>query len=366
MASAALLAACGQSSSSDSSTKGNANAPEVEVITLEAKQNDAKQDLPGRIVALRSAQVRARVEGVLEKQLFTDGAEVKAGKSLFLIDARLYRASADAAEAEVQAQSATLSRYTPLLASKAISPQEFDLAKSKLKAAQAALAKARLDLENAQVLAPITGRAGRALVTEGALVGKGEATHLVTVEQLDPIRVEFTQPHADVLSMKRHTAVDASKQTPPEITLTLEDGSSYELPGRLKFNDLAVDPATGSIAMRAEFPNPKRVLLPGTFVRVNVPSSAAGEVLRVPQRAVQTSTLGQSVMIVDAENKMAVRTIVTQAFAGGDYVVRSGLAAGDRVVVNGGQKVKPGSVVTPIAPEAPATPTPAQPVAPAK
>lgn len=317
------------------------------------------QDLPGRVTALRSAQVRARVEGVLEKQLFADGSEVRAGTPLFQIDARTYRAAAAAAEAELLAQQAITKRYAPLLASKAVSQQEYDLAVAREKTAEATLARARQDLENSRVASPIAGRAGRALVTEGALVGRGEPTHLVTVEQLDPIRVEFTQPYADVLARKKLGGEVRRMEAPDEIGLVLEDGTPYAQTGRLKFNDLAVDPATGAVAMRAEFSNPKRELLPGTFVRVRLPVPRSDTTLSVPQRAVQTSTLGQSVLVIDKENILVSRSITTQGFVGSDYLVTAGLTAGERVAVNGAQKVRPGSTVTPVKPVPPPATEPA-------
>jgi membrane fusion protein (multidrug efflux system) len=249
-----------------------------------------------------------------------------------------------------------------LLESKAVSQQEFDQAQAKLKQTEAALARAKLDLENANVLAPIAGRVGRAMVTEGALVGKSEATLLATIEQIDPIYVNFTQGNGDLLRLQQ--AVKAGKLKHIDgsrVELILEDGSLYGQPGRLQFSDLAVDPNTGSIQLRAEFPNPKRELLPGTFVRIRVPQAEADNAIKVPQRAVQTTPQGQLVMIVDGEGKVAPRPVKTGAMAGTDWIINEGLKGGEQVIVNGLQKARPGSPVkaVPWNPAPALTPTPA-------
>lgn len=347
----AVLAACGEEAKKapQGAPGGGMPPPEVDVITLTPASATITQDLPGRLQAVRSAQVRARVEGVVEKRLFVEGTDVAAGTPLFQIDARTYQSTANAAEADVAAAKAILDRYQPLLAMKAVSQQEFDAAQARLKQTEAALAKARLDLENAVPPAPISGRIGRALVTEGALVGKGEATHLVTIEQLNPIRVEFSQSYSDLLRLQQ--AVKAGKQKRADsavVELVLEDGSLYPLKGRLQFSDLAVDPNSGAVVLRAEFPNPNRELLPGTFVRIRFPQSQLDEAIRVPQRAVQGTAQGQLVMTVNGEGKVAPRPIKTSAMSGTDFIVASGLNAGDVVIVNGLQKARPGDAVKPV------------------
>ena len=340
--------------------------PEVDVIAVTAGSATLTQDLPGRVQAIRSAQVRARVEGVLEKRLYKEGSDIAAGTPLFQIDRRTYQAAAVAAQADLEAAKATFDRYKPLLETRAISRQEYDAALARYKQTEAALARARLDLENAVPLSPIAGRAGRALVTEGALVGKGEATHLVTIDQLDPIRVEFSQTYTDVLRLQQ--AVKAGTQKRPdaaEVTLVLEDGSLYPEKGRLQFADMAVDPASGAVVLRAEFPNPRRELLPGTFVRVRFPQAELDKAIRVPQRAVQGAPGGQMVMVVDAESKVAARPIVTGAMTGQDFIVISGLKEGEQVIVNGLQKARPGTPVKPVPWRADAPVMPAPPAAPA-
>jgi membrane fusion protein (multidrug efflux system) len=307
------------------------------------------QDLPGRLMAIRSAQVRARVEGVVEKRLFAEGSDIAAGTPLFRIDARTYQANLSAAEADLASAAASFSRLKPLLEIKAVSQQEYDQASARHKQAEAALARARLDLENAVPPAPISGRIGRALVTEGALVGKGEATHLATIEQLDPIRVEFSQSYSDMLRLQQ--AVKAGKQKAAkaaQVRLLLEDGTLYPEPGTLRFADLAVDPGTGSVLLRAEFPNSRRELLPGTFARVRFPQAEVEAAIRIPQRAVTVSPLGQAVMVVDAEGKVNSRPVKTGGMADQDFLIESGLKPGDQVIVNGLQKARPGAMVKPV------------------
>ncbi|MBI5899909.1 MAG: efflux RND transporter periplasmic adaptor subunit [Rhodocyclales bacterium] len=351
---AALLAACGDGekkpgAGSAAGPGGAAPPPEVEVLTVAPGSATLTQDLPGRLLAVRSAQVRARVEGVIEKRLFVEGSDIAAGTPLFRIDTRTYEANRAAAEADLAAAAAAFNRLKPLLEIKAVSQQEYDQAAARHKQAEAALARAKLDLENAMPPAPISGRIGRALVTEGALVGKGEASHLVTIEQLDPIRVEFSQSYSDMLRLQQ--AIKAGKQkaaNSAKVQLLLEDGSLYAEPGRLRFADLAVDPNTGSVLLRAEFPNPRRELLPGTFARVRFPQAEMDAAIRIPQRAVTVSPLGQAVMVVDAEGKVSPRPIKTGAMAGMDFIVDSGLKAGDQVIVNGLQKARPGATVKPV------------------
>ena len=334
---------------------------EVDVVTVAAGAATITQDLPGRLLAYRTAQVRARVEGVLEQRLFVEGSDIRAGTPLFRIDARSYQAQVAAAEADLAATRAVAERYKPLLETKAISQQEFDAAQARVKQGEAALTKAKLDLENAVPPAPISGRIGRALVTEGALVGKGEATHLATIEQLDPIRVEFTQTYSDLLRLQQ--AIKAGKQKradSAQVQLLLEDGTLHPEKGRLQFADLAVDPGSGAVVLRAEFPNPRRELLPGTFVRIRFPQAELDHAIRVPQRAVMNSPQGQSVLLVGEEDKVAPRPIRTGAMSGSDFIVTDGLKEGERVIVNGLQKAKPGAVVKPVpwVPGAPLLATP--------
>lgn len=345
-----LLAGCGGSDKPAAGAKGAGAAamppPEVEVITVTPGNVTLTQDLPGRLQAYRTAQVRARVEGVVEKRLFQEGSDVKAGEPLFRIDARTYKAAAESARADVDIARQTVERYKPLLKIKAVSQQEFDLANAKIKQAEATLIRANEDLENANVPAAISGRIGRSLVTEGALVGKGDATLLATIEQLDPIYANFTQSGADMLQMRQAVKAGKLKQTvSAKVELILEDGSVYPQAGKIFFTDMAVDPGTGAVSLRAEFPNPHRDLLPGMFVRIRFPEAEAENVIRVPQRAVQGGPQGQFVMVVDAESKVMPRPVKTGAMAGTDFVITEGLKGGEQIIVNGLQKARPGTVV---------------------
>ena len=348
------LVACGQQGSDGkgggpgkgAGAPGGMPPPEVEVIKASAGSATITQELPGRLQAVRTAQVRARVEGIVEKRMFTEGSDVTEGTALFRIDPRNYQAAFDAAKADQAIARLTVERYKPLLEIKAVSRQEFDLAEARLKQADAALTRARVDLENTTVPAPISGRIGREQVTEGALVGRGEATLLATIEALDPIYVNFTQSGADALRLQKSFASGRLRSAgQAQIEMVLEDGGVYPRPGRLIFKDLAVDPTTGSVSLRAEFPNPRRELLPGTFVRVRFPEALADGVILVPQRAVQIGPQGQFVILVDESGKAAVRPVKTSGMSAKDFVIAEGLKGGEKIIVNGLQKARPGTPV---------------------
>ena len=326
--------------------------PEVDVITVVPGRATLTQDLPGQLQAYRTAQVRARVEGVVEKRLFQEGSDVQAGASLFQIDARTYRAADASAKADLVIARQNVERYKPLLEIRAVSQQEFDLAVAKAKQAESVSIAAVQDLENASVPAAISGRIGRAMVTEGAFVRKGDATLLATIEQLDPIYVNFTQPGSDLLRLRQAVKMGKLKRAESaKVELVLEDGSVYPLSGKIFFTDMAVDPGTGSVSLRAEFPNPKHELLPGMFVRIRFPEALAENVIRIPQRAVQASPQGQFVMVVGAESKATPMPVKTGDMAGEDFIIAEGLKGGERVIVNGLLKARPGTVVKPVPPD---------------
>jgi len=353
-----LLNGCGKSDAPKPAAMGpGAAPPPSEVAVVIARQGEAllTKDLPGRLQAWRTAQVRARVEGIVEQRLFVEGSDVKAGAPLYRIDARTYRTSYEAAKADTAAARAVVNRYRPLVEMKAVSQQELDTAEARLRQTEAALSRAELDLENTTVPAPISGRIGRTLVTEGALVGRGEATQLATIEQIDPIYVNFTQSSAELLALR-----DAIKSgrwrsaTKARMELVLEDESVYPLTGKLLFSDLAVDPGTGAVSLRAEFPNPKKELLPGMFVRVRYAQAQADKLITLPQRAVMLSPGGAAVLIVDAEGKVAPRPVKLGGMSGSTWTITGGLAGGEQVIVEGHMKARPGSVVKPV----PWTPAP--------
>lgn len=325
---------------------GGMPPPEVDVITVTPGMATLTQDLTGRLQAWRTAEVRARVDGIVEKRLYTEGSDVKADATLFQIDSRPYKAAHDAAAADAEAARLVVERYQPLLKIKAVSQQEFDAAQARLKQTQATLTRTELDLDNTRIPAPISGRIGRSLVTEGALVGHGDATHMATIEQIDPIYVNFTQPGADLLHLQAAVKSGKLKRSDSaRVELLLEDGSTYPLPGRILFSDQAVDPSSGAVSLRAKFPNAQHELLPGMFVRVRFPQAVMTNAIRVPQRAVQAGLQGQFVMIV-TDGKAAPLPIVTGGMAGPDFIVNEGLKGGEVVIVNGLQKARPGAPVT--------------------
>ena len=379
LTSALLLAACGK----DGKQAGGPQMPpaEVSVVTVSKDQAPLTFDLAGRVVALRTAEVRARVEGILEKRLFAEGGEVKAGQSLFRIDPRTLEANLAAAkaalakaEASALIASQTVARYRVLAKEQGVSKQELDQAEAQLKQAEAevaaqkaAVTNASINLAHASVIAPISGRIGRALVTEGALVGKSEATQLATIEQLDPIYVNFTQSSGELLNLKQMLkAGQLKKAGSVPVELTLENGTSYPLRGKLLFSEQTVDPATGTVTLRAEFPNPERLLLPGMFATIRIAQGKIENAIRVPQRAVMMSPQGASVYVVDKEGKVAPLPVKTGGLSGKDWLITGGLEGGEQVVVEGLQKVRQGAIVKPVpfnasavAASAPAASTPA-------
>ena len=350
-----LFAACSPDDKNGPAGSGAGGPPggmppsEVGVVQVGYGAATLTQELPGRVTAVRTAQVRARVEGIVEKRLFVEGSEVRAGQPLFRLDDRTYRTAAQAAEADVDVKKINLGRVESLLPIKAVSQPEVDLARAALKQSQAQLARARLDMENTTVPAAISGHIGRALVTEGALVGHGDATLLATIEQLEPVDVLFTQPNADVLRLRSALAAGRLKATDSRIVeLIMENGQPYPHKGRLIFSDLSVDPGTGAVTLKAEFPNPQRLLLPGTFVRVRLPQAVEENVITVPQKAVVTGPQGQLVLLVGPENKVMPRPVKVGAMAGTDFVIEDGLKGGETLIVDGVQKAKPGAVVKPV------------------
>ena len=334
--------------------------PEVGVVTVTPGPLAVSTELPGRLEGTRTAEVRARVEGIVKERVYREGSDVKAGAVLFRIDPAPFQAqlaSAQAALARAQATAAAsrqkAERYGPLVGVNAISKQEYDeavaaarQADAEVAAARAGVTTAQLNLGYATVTAPISGRVGRALVTEGALVGRGEATPLATVEQVDPMRVTFTQPADEVFKLKQAVEAGQLKGVSGKeaaVTLLRGDGSEYPHPGKLLFSDMAVDPTSGAITLRAEFPNPKRELLSGVFVRVRVNQAVNEHGITVPQRALIRSGQGASVMIVGADGNVASVPVQVGVARGDQWVINGGLKGGEQVIVEGLQKVKPGA-----------------------
>jgi len=356
-----LLAACDRPAP-DAATPP---APRVQVETLQPTPLAIASELSGRLVAPRTAEVRARVAGVVLQRVFREGSEVKAGEVLFRIDPAPLQAEVDSTAAALRKAEASAfqaqrlaERYAALVESEAISRQEQDNARgaslqaqAEVAAARAALKRARLNLGYATVKAPIAGRIGKALVTEGALVGQGDATPLTIIQQLDPIHADVTQSTRQLKTLRDALRDGRLQQVAPDqarVTLLQEDGSPYPESGRLLFADLAVDASTGQITLRSQFPNPRHDLLPGSFVRVRLEQARLDQGLSVAQRAVQRSVDGGAqVWVVDAQNRVALREVRLGPVVEGRWVVESGLAAGERVLLSGLQQAQPGLVVEP-------------------
>jgi membrane fusion protein (multidrug efflux system) len=378
----AALAACGQAEApkAGGAPGGGMPAPEVGVIAVQPGDVGLVTELPGRLEASRVAQVRARAAGILQQKLFREGSDVKAGQALFRIDAAPYQAAAASAQASLaraqanQAQATALAeRYKPLIAENAISQQEFAVAVAAQKAAEADVAVAKaavmtagINLNYANVTAPISGRIGRALVTEGALVGQGEATQLAVIQQVDPLYVNFTQSAAEAMKLQRALSSGQLKGAgagAASVKLVLEDGSEYAKAGRLLFSDLTVDTATGQVTLRAEVPNPGGALLPGLYVRVRLEQATASDAITLPQQAVNRTAQGDTVQVVGADGKIEKRGVKIGGQQGGQWVVLDGLKTGEQVMVDGFQKLQmmpPGTPVKAVPWQAPgATPAPA-------
>jgi membrane fusion protein, multidrug efflux system len=361
---AILLAACGAKTDAPTAAPGGGRpATEVGVVTVAPHTVGLVTELPGRLEASRVAQVRARVAGILQQRLFREGSDVKAGQHLFEIDSAPYRASLASAAASLARALANLTqaaaqaeRYKPLVEANAISKQEYvnavaaqQQAAADVAAAKAAVQTAQINLGYASVTSPIAGRIGRTLVTEGALVGQGEATQLALVQQINPMYVNFTQSAGEVLrlrkavesgKLKRAAAADSAG-----VRVVLEDGTEYARAGKLLFADLTVDPSSGQIMLRAEVPNPDGVLLPGMYVRVRLQQAQANEVIQLPQQAVTRSGSGDSVMVVGADGKVSPRPVKVGSAQDGQWIVLEGLKAGEQVMVDGFQKLRPGAPV---------------------
>jgi len=371
-----LAAGCGRSPSGMPGSFGgapaNAGPVDVSVVTVTPTNLTVTTELPGRVTAERVAQVRARATGILLKRLFDEGAEVTNDQVLFQIDPALLQASYDNAQATLAKAQATLAgaqntarRDETLVKVKGVSQQAYEDAiatekedQAEVLADQASLETATLNLGYARVTAPITGRIGKALVTEGALASASDATEMAVIQQLDPIFVDFTQSSADQLRLRRALAAAGGEAggKGARITLVLEDGTVYPATGRLAFSDVTVNETTGSVTVRGEFSNPDKLLLPGMFVRGRIETGTQPQAISVPQRGVSRDASGQaSVLLVNAQNQVEQRNIQTGSAAGDQWVVTSGLTGGERVIVEGLQKVRPGVTVNavPFATETP-------------
>jgi membrane fusion protein (multidrug efflux system) len=340
--------------------------PQVSVVTLQPSSRPYIRELPGRIAPTRVAEVRARVAGIVLERSFQQGADVKAGDVLYRIDPVRFQVELDAAEAALAKAQAVhdqaeqqAKRVEKLISGQAASQAQYEIAVATFRQAQADVAarkadvaRVKLDLDYTSVRSPINGRIGRALVTEGALVGQGEATHLATVHQLDPVYADFTQSAGDLQQLRRDLESGALEQVEPDaakVRLVLDDGTLYPLAGKLLFSDASVDPGTGQVTLRGEFPNPKGELLPGMYVRVQIQQGTDGDALAVPQQAVQRNdTGGSEVYVVRPDNRAVIKPMRAGRVVDEQWLVLDGLDPGDRVVVEGFQKFEPGDVVDPV------------------
>ncbi len=354
-----LLAACGNKE--PQAPAGGMKVP-VSVITVQPTSTELFSELPGRVEAIKDAQIRARVSGIVEEINFEQGAEVKQDQLLFTIDPAPYRAvrnqaAAQLKNAQADAQSARqlAQRYERLIKENAVSRQDYDNAKARamqaeasIAAAQAALESATIDLGYTKVISPVAGRIGRALITEGALVSATNATHMATVQQLDRVYIDVTRSTAE-LSQLRRAMADGSLKSAGEgqakAKAVLEDGSLYDQDGVLLFSGVSVDPSTSQVTLRAVFPNPDEILLPGMYVRLRLEQGVIPDALLVPAQAVQYTSDGSSNLYVVRDGKAQSVPVVLGPEHDGQYVVNKGLQAGDQIIVEGFQKIRPGAPV---------------------
>ena len=362
------LAACGAKDGPGGAPGGPGGMPpaEVGVVTVAPQAVALQTELPGRVSPVRVAQVRARVNGVVLQRLFREGAEVKAGELLYQIDPALYKAALDSAQASVAKAQANLAqakvqveRYQPLVEANAVSKQEFTTlvttqkqAEADLAAGKAAAQTASINLEYASVTAPISGRIGQALVTEGALVSQAEGTQLAVIQQTSTVYVNFTQSSTDVLRLRKAIAnkqLRSAGDGSVPVRVVLEDGSELPRPGRLLFSDLTVDATSGQITLRAEVPNADGMLLPGQYVRVRLSQAELPSGVLLPQQAVTRTNQGDSVLVVGPEGKPAPRPVKVGNAQNNQWVILGGLQPGEQVIVDGFQKMMvPGAPVKPV------------------
>ena len=347
-----VLVACGKGQPEGAGPGGAMPPPEVGVLTLQPTSIPLVKELVGRLAPFRSADVRARVPGIVQRRVYEEGSDVAKGQVLFLIDPAQLKAAlgqAEAAQATAQANyanaHAAAARARTLAPGKFISQADLDnalaaerSAAASLQAGKASVEAARINLGYATVRAPISGRAGKQQVTEGALVGQGDATLLTTVDQIDPLYVDFSMSVEQMAQVRKLDDGTGQRQ----VQVLLPDGSVYGHPGTLDFSGDVVDPATGAVALRARVPNPERRLLPGTFVSVKATLGEQRAAYRVPQVAVQRDAQGAYVLVVGTDGKVARKPVVTERLEGSDWIVSSGVVPGERVIVSGLQRAQPG------------------------
>lgn len=358
------LNGCGKQDQAQQAQQQQPQAVEVGVVTLKEQPVTLTTELPGRTSAFRVAEVRPQVGGILQKRYFKEGSEVKAGQQLYQIDPRTYQANLNAAKATLAQAQATMAsnrlkaqRYAALVKDEAISRQEADDAQATLKQNEAQVETARADLRTAEinlaytkVTAPISGQISRSLVTEGALVTADQATALAIINQLDPIYVDVTQSSTEMLRLRRELdsgLIKRAGEDAAQVKLMLEDGSEYKHLGKLQFSEVSVDQGTGSVTIRAEFPNPDRLLLPGMFVRAQLQEGVRQTAILAPQQGISRDLRGNAVaMVVTPDNKVEQRTVKTERTIGTNWLISDGLKAGDQLITENLQRIRPGASVT--------------------
>ncbi len=319
--------------------------PVAGFVVVKAQAVALNSDLPGRTNPTAVSEIRPQVSGIIQSRLFTEGALVKKGQPLYQIDSGPYRAAAASAQATLASAKSRADRYARLLSATAIAPQDADDARAAYLAAQAAADNARINLGYTRIVAPISGRIGASTVTEGALVTAGQPTSLATISTLDPIYVDIDQSSAELLALRRAAKAGDSGA---KVTLKLDDGSTYPLEGKLQFTDVTVDPSTGAVKLRALFPNPDNLLLPGLYVRATVTQGVDANGILVPQQAVGHDAKGEATaLVIDEKNFARLRMLKTGQAVDGNWQVLDGLKPGDRLIVEGLQKIQPDMPVTP-------------------
>jgi membrane fusion protein (multidrug efflux system) len=348
----ALLSACENQTSAAPEQAQAQQIPEVGVVTLVAEPFELTTDLPGRTAPFRIAEVRPQVDGIIKKRLFTEGSEVKAGEQLYQIDDSVYQSALNSAKAANLSSTSLSDRYKQLIQDQAVSRQAYDEARAASLQTQAALERAQIDLRYTQVRAPINGRIGRSAVSEGALVTDGQDAAMATIQQLDPIYVDVTQPARDLLALRRDLEEGRLQRVgnnAAQVTLQLEDGSAYPHQGTLEFSEVSVDAGTGSVTLRAVFPNPDNGLLPGMFVHAQLVAGTRSEAILAPQQGITRTPRGQATaLIVNADNVVELREVRTERTVGNRWLISEGLNDGDRLITEGLQFVQPGAKVKPV------------------
>lgn len=347
LACAFLISACDKKT--ETAAGPERPVPKVGIVTLAAESYTLTSELPGRTAAYRIAEVRPQVNGIIQKRLFKEGTDVKANQQLYQIDPAMYEANFKSAQASLLASRSLAERYKVLVEERAVSRQQYDDAQADRLQAEAALERAKIEQRYTRVLAPIAGRIGRSMVSEGALVSNGQAQELAVIQQLDPIYVDVTQSANDLLRLRRELSsglLDKAGDTAAEVTLKLQDNSIYPHTGTLEFSEVSVDASTGSVTLRAVFPNPDSLLLPGMFVYASLVDGVQSKAILAPQQGITRNPKGEpTALVVNSDNKVEVRSLKAERTVGDRWLVTEGLQEGDRIITEGIQFVQPGSSV---------------------